>query len=134
MSDAPLLSVRDLHVTYAARGGGVPAVRGVSLEVEKNPDYHVKGRPYLDGVKTFFIPDANTAVNAYIAGQLLLHEVNVESQAEQARHPRADGDEERDLRARGESVGRSHSSPSSMARSSAFRSLSFLAEVCAMWA
>jgi peptide/nickel transport system substrate-binding protein len=32
-------------------------VRGVSLEVERNPDYHVKGRPYLDGVKTFFIPD-----------------------------------------------------------------------------
>jgi peptide/nickel transport system substrate-binding protein len=60
-------------------------VRGVSLEVEKNANYHVTGRPYLDGVKTFFIPDANTAVNAYIAGQLLLHEVNVESQAEQAR-------------------------------------------------
>ena len=60
-------------------------VRGVSLEVERNPDYHVKGRPYLDGVKTFFIPDGNTAVNAYIAGQLLLHEVSLESQADQAR-------------------------------------------------
>src|SRR5262249_30626503 len=35
-------------------------VRGVSLEVEKNAEYHVKGRPYLDGV-------------------------NVESQADQAR-------------------------------------------------
>ena len=52
-------------------------VRGVSLEVEKYADYHVKGRPYLDGVKTFFIPDGNTAVNAYIAGQLMLHEVDV---------------------------------------------------------
>jgi peptide/nickel transport system substrate-binding protein len=60
-------------------------VRGVSLEVEKNSEYHVKGRPYLDGVKTFFIPDTNTAVNAYIAGQLMLHEVTVESQADQAR-------------------------------------------------
>ncbi|MBI3826067.1 MAG: ABC transporter substrate-binding protein [Candidatus Rokubacteria bacterium] len=60
-------------------------VRGVSLEVEKYPDYHVKGRPYLDGVKTFVIPDLNTAVNAYIAGQLLLHEATTESQAEQAR-------------------------------------------------
>jgi peptide/nickel transport system ATP-binding protein len=31
-TSAPLLSVRDLHVTYAA-AGGVPAVRGVSLEL-----------------------------------------------------------------------------------------------------
>jgi peptide/nickel transport system substrate-binding protein len=60
-------------------------VRGVSLEVAKYADYHVKGRPYLDGVKTFVIPDLNTAVNAYIAGQLLLHEATTESQAEQAR-------------------------------------------------
>ncbi|MFI5341187.1 MAG: ABC transporter substrate-binding protein [Candidatus Methylomirabilales bacterium] len=60
-------------------------VRGVSLEVEKYPDYHIKDRPYLDGVKTFIIPDLNTAVNAYIAGQLLLHEATTESQAEQAR-------------------------------------------------
>ena len=60
-------------------------MRGVSLEVERNPDYHVKGRPYLDGIKTYIIPDLNTAVNAYIAGQLLLHEATTESQAEQAR-------------------------------------------------
>jgi peptide/nickel transport system substrate-binding protein len=60
-------------------------MRGVSLEVEKYADYHIKGRPYLDGVKTFIIPDLNTAVNAYIAGQLLLHEATTESQAEQAR-------------------------------------------------
>jgi peptide/nickel transport system ATP-binding protein len=34
MSDAPLLGVRDLHVTYPSRdGGGVPAVRGVNLEL-----------------------------------------------------------------------------------------------------
>ncbi|HEU0024978.1 MAG TPA: ABC transporter ATP-binding protein [Thermoleophilaceae bacterium] len=31
---APLLSVRDLDVTYSARSGPVPAVRGVSLELE----------------------------------------------------------------------------------------------------
>ncbi len=60
-------------------------VRGVSTEVEKYPEYHIKGRPYLDGVKTFVIPDLNTAVNAYIAGQVLLHESTTESQAEQAR-------------------------------------------------
>ncbi len=31
---APLLSVRDLHVTYPSRSGPVPAVRGVDLELE----------------------------------------------------------------------------------------------------
>ena len=31
-ADAPLLSVRDLHVTYLSRSGGVPAVRGVDLD------------------------------------------------------------------------------------------------------
>jgi peptide/nickel transport system ATP-binding protein len=33
MSDAPLLSVRDLHVTYPTLGAPVPAVRGVDLEL-----------------------------------------------------------------------------------------------------
>jgi peptide/nickel transport system ATP-binding protein len=31
---APLLSVRDLHVTYPSHSGAVPAVRGVDLELE----------------------------------------------------------------------------------------------------
>jgi peptide/nickel transport system substrate-binding protein len=57
--------------------------RGVSTEVERNPDYHVKGRPYLDGIKTFIIPDLNTAGNAYIAGQLLLHVSQTSAQADQ---------------------------------------------------
>jgi peptide/nickel transport system ATP-binding protein len=30
---APLLSVRDLHVTYPSRGRGIPAVRGVDLDL-----------------------------------------------------------------------------------------------------
>jgi peptide/nickel transport system ATP-binding protein len=33
MSEPPLLSVRDLHVTYASRSGPVPAVRGVSFDL-----------------------------------------------------------------------------------------------------
>jgi peptide/nickel transport system ATP-binding protein len=32
-SEAPLLSVRDLHVTYRGADGGVPAVRGVSFDL-----------------------------------------------------------------------------------------------------
>jgi peptide/nickel transport system ATP-binding protein len=32
-ADTPLLSVRDLHVTYPTRSGPVPAVRGVDLEL-----------------------------------------------------------------------------------------------------
>lgn len=31
----PVLSLRDLRVTYSTSGGGVPAVRGVNLDVEK---------------------------------------------------------------------------------------------------
>jgi peptide/nickel transport system ATP-binding protein len=30
-----LLSVRDLRVTYKTRSGGVPAVRGINIELEK---------------------------------------------------------------------------------------------------
>jgi peptide/nickel transport system ATP-binding protein len=30
-----LLSIRDLHVTYSTRGGPVPAVRGVNLDIER---------------------------------------------------------------------------------------------------
>jgi peptide/nickel transport system ATP-binding protein len=30
-----VLSIRDLHVTYGTKGGDVPAVRGVSLDIEK---------------------------------------------------------------------------------------------------
>ena len=30
---APLLSVRDLHVTYGTRAGAIPAVRGVDLDL-----------------------------------------------------------------------------------------------------
>ena len=32
-SAGPLLSVRDLHVTYGTRAGAIPAVRGVDLDL-----------------------------------------------------------------------------------------------------
>jgi peptide/nickel transport system ATP-binding protein len=42
MSD-PLLSVRDLHVTYHTIGGPVPAVRGVSFDLEKGGSLGLAG-------------------------------------------------------------------------------------------
>ncbi|MBI2907839.1 MAG: ABC transporter substrate-binding protein [Chloroflexi bacterium] len=33
---------------------------GIGFELVKNPDYFVKGRPYLDGVKGYIIPDSFT--------------------------------------------------------------------------
>ena len=41
--NVPVLSVRDLHVTYRGAGGGVPAVRGVSLDVHQGETVGVAG-------------------------------------------------------------------------------------------
>jgi peptide/nickel transport system substrate-binding protein len=43
--------------------------RGNLLELEKNPAYHVPGRPYLDGLRFYFLPDYTTALANFIAGQ-----------------------------------------------------------------
>jgi peptide/nickel transport system substrate-binding protein len=42
---------------------------GVSLELERNPNYWVRGRPYLDGAKLSFVADENTAFTDFLAGQ-----------------------------------------------------------------
>ena len=39
----PMLSVRDLHVTYHGHGGAVPAVRGVSFDLAKGDSLGVAG-------------------------------------------------------------------------------------------
>jgi peptide/nickel transport system substrate-binding protein len=39
------------------------------VELEKNPTYHIQGLPYLDGVKTFILPDYTTRLTNFIAGQ-----------------------------------------------------------------
>jgi peptide/nickel transport system substrate-binding protein len=44
--------------------------RGVSIDLVRNPDYHVPSRPYLNGFKFFFIPDDNTAYGYFRTGQL----------------------------------------------------------------
>jgi peptide/nickel transport system substrate-binding protein len=44
--------------------------RGTSIELVRNPDYHVPNKPYLDGVKIFIIPDANTEFAYFRTGQI----------------------------------------------------------------
>jgi peptide/nickel transport system substrate-binding protein len=44
-------------------------VRGSTFEVVKNSDYWVKGRPYLDGVKFFFIDDLAARANSVRTGR-----------------------------------------------------------------
>jgi peptide/nickel transport system substrate-binding protein len=43
--------------------------RGVGVELERNPNYWVKDRPYLDGVKYSIVADDNTAMADLIAGR-----------------------------------------------------------------
>jgi len=58
--------------------------RGVSIELEKNPDYFVKGRPYLDGITLYIIPDFGTGYAAFRTRRLLLMSFAQESLAHQA--------------------------------------------------
>jgi peptide/nickel transport system ATP-binding protein len=43
MTDAPLLEVRDLHVTYSTRAGDLPAVRGVDLTIDRGHTLGIAG-------------------------------------------------------------------------------------------
>jgi len=47
---------------------------GVSYELEKNPDYYVPGRPYLDGIKFFVVPDLSTTFAYFRSGNLQVYE------------------------------------------------------------
>jgi peptide/nickel transport system substrate-binding protein len=58
--------------------------RGVSIELEKNPDYFVQGRPYLDGITLYIVPDFGTAYAAFRTRRLLLMSLTLESTAHQA--------------------------------------------------
>lgn len=49
--------------------------RGVSLKVERNPDYWQKGLPYLDGVVYRPIPDQQTRMASLTAGDIQLSAV-----------------------------------------------------------
>lgn len=45
-------------------------VDGVSVELERNPNYFIPDRPYLDGIKGFIIPDQGATWNYLQSGQL----------------------------------------------------------------
>lgn len=45
-------------------------VRGVSYELERNADYHVPDRPYLDGLKYYIVPDESTRFAYLRSGQI----------------------------------------------------------------
>ena len=49
---------------------------------EKNKDYYVDGRPYLDGWEINFIPDKSTRLASLVAGQIDFHTVNDKAEAE----------------------------------------------------
>ncbi|MCL0102011.1 ABC transporter substrate-binding protein [Dehalococcoidia bacterium] len=43
---------------------------GVSVELSRRSDYWVDGRPYLDGIEVFIIPDRGTAFANFLTGSL----------------------------------------------------------------
>lgn len=51
-------------------------IRGTSVELEKNKDYYQKGLPYLDGKKTYIIPDPGTRLAALRTGQVMLYDIS----------------------------------------------------------
>ncbi|MDP2951755.1 MAG: ABC transporter substrate-binding protein, partial [Chloroflexota bacterium] len=48
----------------------VEYVRGVSIKAVRNPDYFIKGRPYLDGIDRYIIKDEAAKVAAFRSGQV----------------------------------------------------------------
>lgn len=45
---------------------------GTKISLDRNPDYFIKGRPYLDGVDVFIIPEASTRMAQFQSGSLVL--------------------------------------------------------------
>jgi peptide/nickel transport system substrate-binding protein len=53
------------------------------LELEKNPSYHVTGRPYLDGLRFYVIPEVTTRITNFLGGQYQLLYGNIERSDQQ---------------------------------------------------
>lgn len=73
LGDPHTVIVRDGFENFANFIGTGPFVLdrfqpGASMLATRNPNYHFEGRPYVDEVQSFGIPDTRTRVNALIAG------------------------------------------------------------------
>jgi peptide/nickel transport system substrate-binding protein len=44
--------------------------RGSTFVYERNPDYYLRGQPYLDGITYYYIPDPNTQLDTIRTGRL----------------------------------------------------------------
>ncbi|MBI2887972.1 MAG: hypothetical protein HYY02_12280 [Chloroflexi bacterium] len=55
-------------------------IRGTSTEVVKNESYWNPGLPYLDGIKTYIIPDSSTALAALRTGQMMFMTMTAEQE------------------------------------------------------
>lgn len=56
--------------------------QGVSVELIRNDEYHVPGKPMLDGVTSYIIPNENTSYNYLRTGRLDMFESLSEQQAQ----------------------------------------------------
>lgn len=67
--------------------------RGNSIELVRNPNYHIKDRPYLDGIKIYIVPDQATVLSYFRSGQLNFFdsmEANLARQVEKDMKGKAD--------------------------------------------
>jgi len=63
--------------------------RGSTFVYERNPDYYLKGQPYLDGITYFYIPDMNTQLESLKTGRLDLDGLSATILGSQAKQTQA---------------------------------------------
>ena len=66
----------DINIFENAVGTGpftpVRFVKGVSVEMARNPDYFVKEQPFFDGIKGFYIADKSAVIAAFRTERVLM--------------------------------------------------------------